>query len=129
MTHKVNYRKDHAKQYNLTEKESIMLSAFIYELYAEEGFSDVSPQDLQHITGISKRSYKGVLGSLAKKNILYIEDKKYLGTETDIVYLTDIDLHPEWYQDKCDWAEYETVKDQYESYTEWLSANRNQTSK
>ena len=65
----MNYREEQAKQYNLTEKESIMLSAFINELYAEEGFSDVSPQDLQRITGIARNSYKGVLGSLAKKNI------------------------------------------------------------
>ena len=120
----MNYREEQAKQYNLTEKESIMLSAFINELYAEEGFSDVSPQDLQRITGIARNSYKGVLGSLAKKNILYIEDKRYLGTETDIVYLMDNALHPQWHQEKLDWTEYETVKDQYESYTEWYKENR-----
>jgi hypothetical protein len=125
MANEVNYRKDHAKQYNLTEKESIMLSAFVNELYAEEGFSDVSPQDLQQITGISKNSYKGVLGSLAKKNILYVEDKKYLGTEMDIVYLTDTDLHPGWYQEKIDWAEYEKAKEKGTelSYTEWCKEN------
>ncbi len=120
----MNYREEQAKQYNLTEKESIMLSAFINELYAEEGFSDVSPQDLQRITGIARNSYKGVLGSLAKKNILYIEDKRYLGTETDIVYLMDNALHPTWHQEKLDWTEFQTVKDQYESYTEWYKENR-----
>ena len=119
-----NYREEQAKQYNLTEKESIMLSAFINELYAEEGLSDVSPQDLQRITGIARNSYKGVLGSLAKKNILYIEDKRYLGTETDIVYLMDNALHPQWHQEKLDWTEFQTVKDQYESYTEWYKENR-----
>ena len=125
MANEVNYRNDHAKQYNLTEKESIMLSAFINELYAEEGFSDVSPQDLQQITGIPKNSYKGVLGSLAKKNVLYIEDKKYLGTEMDIVYLIDTDLHPKWYQEKIDWAEYEEAKEKGTelSYTEWCKEN------
>ena len=120
----MNYREEQAKQYNLTEKESIMLSAFINELYAEEGFSDVSPQDLQRITGIARNSYKGVLGSLAKKNILYIEDKRYLGTETDIVYLMDNALHPQWHQEKLDWTEFQTVKDRYESYTEWYKENR-----
>jgi len=95
---KLNYREEEAKQYNLTEKESIILSAFVGELYAEENFSDVSPQDLQKITGISQRSYKGVLGSLAKKGVLYIEDKKELGTDMDIVYLSNTDLHPDWYQ-------------------------------
>ena len=125
MANEVNYRNDHAKQYNLTDKESTMLSAFINELYAEEGFSDVSPQDLQEITGIPKNSYKGVLGSLAKKNVLYIEDKKYLGTEIDIVYLIDTDLHPKWYQEKIDWAEYEEAKEKGTelSYTEWCKEN------
>lgn len=129
MANEVNYRKDHAKQYNLTEKESIMLSAFINELYAEEGFSDVSPQDLQKVTGIPKNSYKGVLGSMAKKNILYIEDKKYLGTEMDIVYLVDTDLHPTWYQEKLDYAEYQKVQDQYNSYSDWYNANMKSTTK
>lgn len=95
---KLNYREEEASQYNLTEKESIILSAFVGELYAEENFSDVSPQDLQKITGISQRSYKGVLGSLTKKGVLYIEDKKELGTDMDIVYLSNTDLHPDWYQ-------------------------------
>ena len=96
MTNEIYYNQEAAKKYNLTAKESQMLSAFINELYAEPGFSDVSPQDLQQITGISKRSYKGVLGSMAKKGILYVEDKKWLGSDADIVYLIDQDLHPEW---------------------------------
>ena len=120
----MNYREEQAKQYNLTEKESIMLSAFINELYAEEGYSDVSPQDLQKITGISRNSYKGVLGSLAKKGILMIMDKRDLGSSADIVYLTDNALHPTWYQEKLDWTEYKTVEDKYESYTEWYKENR-----
>ena len=125
MANEIYYNQEKAKQYSLTEKESIMLSAFVNELYAEEGFSDVSPQELQEITGISKNSYKGVLGSLAKKNVLYIEDKKYLGTEMDIVYLVDTDLHPKWYQEKIDWAEYEDAKEKGTelSYTEWCKEN------
>ncbi len=120
----MNYREEQAKQYNLTEKESIMLSAFINELYAEEGFSDVSPQDLQKASGIARNSYKGVLGSLAKKGILMIMDKRELGSSADIVYLTDNALHPTWHQEKLDWTEYKTVEDQYESYTEWYKENR-----
>lgn len=125
MANEIYYNQEKAKQYSLTEKESIMLSAFVNELYAEEGFSDVSPQELQEITGISKNSYKGVLGSLAKKNVLYVEDKKYLGTEMDIVYLVDTDLHPKWYQEKIDWAEYEDAKEKGTelSYTEWCKEN------
>jgi len=103
MANEIYYNQEQAKQYKLTAKESQMLSAFVNELYAEPGFSDVSPQDLQQITGISKRSYKGVLGSMAKKGILYIEDKKYLGTEFDIVYLRDQDLHPQWYAERLEW--------------------------
>ena len=41
-----NFNTQQAKQYNLTAKEATLLNAFIGELYAEEGFSDVSPQDL-----------------------------------------------------------------------------------
>lgn len=125
MSNEIHYNTEQAKKYNLTEKESIMLSAFIGELYAEENFSDVSPQDLQKITGISRNSYKGVLGSLAKKNILYIEDKKYLGTEMDIVYLTDTDLHPRWRQERIDWDEYQEAKEKGTelSYTEWCEEN------
>tara|TARA_B100000497_G_C7337946_1_gene222587 strand:- start:41 stop:421 length:381 start_codon:yes stop_codon:yes gene_type:complete len=120
----VNYREEQAKQYNLTEKESIMLSAFIEELYAEEGFSDVSPQILQESSGISRASYKGVLGSLAKKGILHVMDKRELGSYNDIVYLTDNALHPTWYQEKLDWTEWKTVEDKYESYQEWYKENR-----
>ena len=125
MANEIYYNQEKAKQYSLTEKESIMLSAFVNELYAEEGFSDVSPQELQQITGIAKNSYKGVLGSLAKKNVLYVEDKKYLGTEMDIVYLVDTDLHPKWHQEKIDWAEYEEAKEKGTklSYTEWCKEN------
>jgi len=83
---------------NLTSLEQTVLNTFINELYAEPGFSDVSPQDLQHLTKIPMKSLRGVLGSLCKKDIIYIEDKKYLGTEFDIVYLQEnsYHLHPEW---------------------------------
>ena len=83
---------------NLTEKEVIVIDQFINELYAEPGYSDVSPQDLSKSTKIPMRSLRGVLGSLTKKNIIYIEDKKYLGSDADIVYLNEDFwyLHPEW---------------------------------
>ena len=122
-----NFNTQQAKQYNLTAKEATLLNAFIGELYAEEGFSDVSPQDLQQITGISKGSYKGVLGSLKKKGILYVEDKRYLGTTADIVYLIDTDLHPRWKSEKEEWAAYECAKSDAPelTWTEWSEANKN----
>ena len=86
---------------NLTSLEKTVLNTFINELYAEPGFSDVSPQDLQHLTKIPMKSLRGVLGSLCKKGIIYIEDKKYLGSDFDIVYLLEnsYHLHPEWKND------------------------------
>ncbi len=90
----------HSLPSNLTEKEVIVIDQFINELYAEPGFSDVSPQDLAQSTKIPMNSLRGVLGSLTKKNIIYIEDKEYLGTTADIVYLNEefYYLHPEWSQ-------------------------------
>tara|TARA_Y100000389_G_scaffold151861_1_gene151668 strand:+ start:52 stop:339 length:288 start_codon:yes stop_codon:yes gene_type:complete len=90
----------HSLPSNLTEKEVIVIDQFINELYAEPGFSDVSPQDLAQSTKIPMKSLRGVLGSLTKKNIIYIEDKEYLGTTADIVYLNEefYYLHPEWSQ-------------------------------
>lgn len=85
---------------NLTEKETIVLLEFIDQLYAEPGFSDVSPQDLQEYTQIPMSSLRGVLGSLVKKDIISIMDKEDQYSEADIVYLNEsfYYLHPEWSQ-------------------------------
>jgi hypothetical protein len=81
-----------------TKLEQTVIDAFIPELYAEPGFSDVSPQDLARLTKIPMRSLKGVLGSLTKKSVIEIWDKDYLGSDADIVYLKEAfyHLHPEW---------------------------------
>ena len=86
---------------NLTDKEVIVIDEFISQLYAEPGFSDVSPQDLQEYTKIPMRSLRGVLGSLVKKDIICIMDKEDLGSSADIVYLNEAFyyLHPEWSQE------------------------------
>jgi len=88
-------------QENLTVLEKQTLQVFIDDLYAEPGFSDVSPQDLSRSTGIAMRSLRGVLSSLTQKGYIYIEDKRYLGTDDDIVYLKPFGyhLHPEWKTD------------------------------
>ena len=89
---------ENLKDLQLTESEKTVLNAFINELYAEPGFSDVSPQDLQKITQIPMKSLRGILGSLCKKEIIWIEDKNYIGTTEDIVYLQHkyFYIHPEW---------------------------------
>jgi hypothetical protein len=81
-----------------TKLEKSVLDAFIPELYAEPGFSDVSPQDLATLTKIPMSSLRGVLGSLAKKSVISIWDKEDLGSDADIVYLNEAFyyLHPEW---------------------------------
>jgi hypothetical protein len=82
----------------LTDLETKVLETFIFNLYADPGFSDVSPQDLALETNIPMKSLRGILGSLTKKNIIHIEDKKYMGTDSDIIYLQEdyFYLHPEW---------------------------------
>jgi len=81
-----------------TKLEQAVIDAFIPELYAEPGFSDVSPQDLAKLTKIPMSSLRGVLGSLAKKSVISIWDKEDLGSDADIVYLNEAFyyLHPEW---------------------------------
>lgn len=82
----------------LTQMENRVISSLIENLYAEPGFSDVSPQDISSETNIPMKSLRGVLGSLSKKGYIFIYDKEYLGTEIDIVYLSEnyYYLHPEW---------------------------------
>jgi len=81
-----------------TKLEQAVIDAFIPELYAEPGFSDVSPQDLAKLTKIPMSSLRGVLGSLAKKSVISIWDKEDLGSDADIVYLNEAFyyLHPKW---------------------------------
>lgn len=83
---------------NLTPRETEVLIHFIDELYAEPGFSDVSPQDLSEICGIEMKYLRGILGSLTKKGVIDIVDKEDLGCEADIVYLSEdyYKYHPEW---------------------------------
>ena len=81
-----------------TQLETQVIEQFIGELYAEPGFSDVSPQDLEIKTTIPMRQLRGVLGSLTTKGVIFIEDKRNIGTDMDIVYLNEdfYHLHPEW---------------------------------
>jgi len=90
--------KPNIQQENLTVMEKQTMQTFIDDLYAEPGFSDVSPQDLSRSTGIPMKSLRGVLGSLVQKGYIWIADGKDMGLEIDIVYLNEsfYYLHPEW---------------------------------
>jgi hypothetical protein len=83
---------------NLTVMEKQTLQSFIDDLYAEPGFSDVSPQDLSRRTGIPMKSLRGVLGSLVQKGYIWIADGRDMGIECDIVYLSESKyyLHYQW---------------------------------
>jgi hypothetical protein len=69
---------------NLTELESKTLTAFIGGLYAEPGFSDVDVKDLSLELGISTKVLRGVLGSLVKKDIVFVDENN---SGYDIIYL------------------------------------------
>ena len=69
---------------NLTELESKTLTAFIGGLYAEPGFSDVDVNDLSSELGIPTKVLRGALGSLVKKNIVFVDENN---SGYDIIYL------------------------------------------
>lgn len=71
------------KDLNLTELETQVLTKLIDGLYAEAGFSDVDANDLSKWTGIPMKSIRGVIGSLIKKDIIWVEDNG----EYVIIYL------------------------------------------
>jgi hypothetical protein len=83
---------------NLTVLEKHTIQSLINDLYAEPGFSDVSPQDLSRLTKIPMKSLRGVLGSLVQKGYVSIADGKDMDIEYDIVYLDEsfYYLHPTW---------------------------------
>jgi DNA-binding IscR family transcriptional regulator len=83
---------------NLTVLEKQTIQSLINDLYAEPGFSDVSPQDLSRLTKIPMKSLRGVLGSLVQKGYVSIADGKDMDIEYDIVYLDEsfYYLHPTW---------------------------------
>jgi hypothetical protein len=82
---------------NLTELESKTLNAFIRGLYAEPGFSDVDVNDLSSILGISTKVLRGVIGSLVKKGIVFVDENT---CGFDIIYMRE----KYWYLVNEDWA-------------------------
>lgn len=80
-----------------TELEQKVLGCLISNLYAEEGFSDVSPRDICIGTKIPMKTLRGVLGSLVVKKVIFIDDREFDGGES-IIYLEEAFyfLHPRW---------------------------------
>jgi hypothetical protein len=84
---------------NLTELESKTLTAFIRGLYAEPGFSDVDVNDLSSILGISTKVLRGVLGSLVKKGIVFVDENSG-GCGYDVIHMRE----KYWYLVSEEWA-------------------------
>jgi DNA-binding IclR family transcriptional regulator len=82
---------------NLTELESLTLTAFIGGLYAEPGFSDVDVNDLSSVLGIPTKVLRGVLGSLVKKGIVSVDEN---GGGYDIIHMRE----KYWYLVNEEWA-------------------------
>ena len=86
---------DQTKKICSTDLEFKVLTSFINCLYAEPGFSDVCVNEISYETKLSKPVVKGVVGSLCKKGILFVDDDNYF---KGILYLNNKYwyLHPEW---------------------------------
>jgi len=86
---------------NLTPKEKLVLTKLIDNLYAEEGFSDVCPNDLATITELPPKSVGGILTSLQAKGYVWVSEPEYWMGKMEIpalVYLCEehYNLHPKW---------------------------------
>ncbi len=77
------------KNLNLTQLETITLTELIknvdIDINEDSIFSSVETEDLSQFTGIEIKKMRGVVGSLIKKGIVYLEDYDDDGIE--IVYL------------------------------------------
>ena len=80
---------------NLTTLEQKALTKLINGLYAEPGFSDMDASDLVS-EGMDIKQVRGVLGSLQKKGIVYVQEPNDGGYK-----IIDLNegywyLHPHW---------------------------------
>lgn len=88
-----------------TELEQQVLDALIGGLYAEPGYSDVDARDLSQETGIPTSVIRGVLSSLIKKHVIYVENTNTYGAPVhQLIYLQKDfwHLHPEWKEHQND---------------------------
>jgi hypothetical protein len=81
----------------LTDMEKQVMTAFIDGLYAEAGFSDIDANDLNVQTEIPMKAIRGVISSLIKKGIVFVEKGAANGT-LEIIHLQEsfYGLHPQW---------------------------------
>ena len=82
----------------LTKMETQALEYLIDSLYAEAGFSDVGDTCISKGTGIPMNQLRGVLASLSKKGIIYLEEGENYSWCSSVIYLEEKFwyLHPEW---------------------------------
>ncbi len=88
-------------KHDLTKLETRILREFIAGLYAEPGFSDVSPEDLTLDGELTLQQVGGVLTSLQTKGVIFVEtpaDHQIMGNDYTFIYLDDSAYcyHREW---------------------------------
>ena len=93
-----------------TRLEAAVMRSLVDQLYAEPGFSDVSPEDLvDEAMGI--HTVGGVLTALTKKDLLFVEELSprtghlglgLNGEGLNIIYLTDLgeQFHARWAEER-----------------------------
>ena len=78
----------------LTELERSCIDTLIPLLDNEPGYSDVSTRDLAGAAGIPMKIFRGVIGSLVKKDILVVDES--CGVEIVYLQISHWNLHPRW---------------------------------
>jgi sugar-specific transcriptional regulator TrmB len=81
----------------LTSLELKVLTSLIHMLYAEAGFTDVDANDLSRESGIPIKQIRGVISSLVKKNIIFVDESDG-PTKYWLIHLRREywNLHSEW---------------------------------
>ena len=94
------------KKVKVTQLEKQVLESIANGMYAELGFSDIGPTEVQSETGIEMKKLRGVLGSLVKKELIDIDRREDEGYKNNInrwiIYLmSEVQgLVPHWVEDE-----------------------------
>jgi predicted transcriptional regulator len=73
----------------VTRLEKQVLEALAEGMYAELGFSDMGYEELREGLGLTNKTLRGVVGSLAKKEMVYVCDREgEFGIDS-----RDVDMH------------------------------------
>ena len=94
------------KKVKVTQLEKQVLESIANGMYAELGFSDIGPTEVQSETGIEMKKLRGVLGSLVKKELIDIDRREDEGYKNNInrwiIYLMGEvqGLVPHWVEDE-----------------------------